>query len=177
LAITKQKKQALLTDYVEKLKKSQAVLLTRYLGLNVSQLTQLRARLREQGNVYQIVKNTLIRLGLEKAGLPVPEELLNGPIALAYSYGDPSTAAKTLLDFAQENKTLEILGGILGSQLISAEEVKKLAELPPRPVLQARLLAALQGPMGNMVGILQAPLQNLLRVLQARAQQSEGAPA
>jgi large subunit ribosomal protein L10 len=171
LAISKEKKQQMVADYVDKMSNSQAVILTDYRGLSVAAITDLRRRLRESGGVFQVVKNTLFELALQDAGLPVPTEQMDGPIAAGYCLEEVPPVAKALVDFADETGVMVIRGAILGTSFLDAGGVKGLANLPPREILLAQLLGSVQGPMSGLVSTLAAPMRELVQVLQARAEQ------
>lgn len=175
MAISKAQKEQMVADYVDKMSRSQALILADYRGLNVSTITDLRQKMRETDGVFQVVKNTLFKLALEEAGLPFPAEQMEGPVAVGYCLGEAPPIAKVLMDFAKEAEALEIKGAILGSNILDAEGVKGLADLPPREVLLAQLLGAVQGPMSSLVSTLDAPLRELTQVLQARSEQAEAA--
>ncbi len=167
----------MVADYVDKMSRSQAVILADYRGLTMANLTELRQRLRETDAVFQIIKNTLFERALEESGIPVPTEQLQGPVAVGYCLGEAPPAAKALMDFAKEAEYLRIKGAIVGTSLLDPEGVKGLAELPPREVLLAQLLGAVQGPMSNLAGLVTAPLRELVQVLQARSEQGQEAAA
>lgn len=178
MAISKEKKKQILADYVDNMSKSQALILTDYRGLSVADITELRRRLREDKGKLQVVKNTLFKLALDQTGTSIPPEQLDGTIAIGYCLEEVPPVAKTLTDFAKESNILEIRGAILGESFLDAGGVKNLADLPPREVLLAQLLGAVQGPASSLVGTLTAPLRELTQVLQARAEQGQdGEPA
>ena len=171
MVFSKEKKQQMVADYVDKVSNSQAFILTDYRGLTVADLSQLRRKLREEKGVFQIVKNTLFRIALEQAGIPIPEDQVLDTVAVGYCMGEVPPVAKTLTDFAEETDILKIRGAVLGTDILGAKEVKDLADLPPREVLLAQLVGAVQGPMSSLVSTMQAPLRELVQVLQARAEQ------
>jgi large subunit ribosomal protein L10 len=177
LAISKEKKQQLVADYVDKMSKSQALILADYRGLTVADLTELRRKLRDNSSGFQIVKNTLFKLALEKAGIPVPTDRIQGAIAVSYCFAEVPPVAKALADFAKETEILQIKGAILGAQFLDAEDVRGLAVLPPREVLLAQLLGTMQGPMSSLVSTITAPLRELVQVLKARSEQGQQAAA
>jgi len=174
LAISKEKKQELLKGYVEEFRRSQAAILTDYRGLPVIELSQLRHKMREAGGSYHVVKNRLVKLALKEAGLPVPEELLQGPVAIGFCYEDVVAPARILTEYAREYKTLTIKGGILGQRVMDEQAVSSLADLPPRPILLTQLLGSLQSPLSGLVGVLSGPLRGLVTVLKARTDQLQG---
>ncbi|MGD8465536.1 MAG: 50S ribosomal protein L10 [Anaerolineae bacterium] len=177
MAISKEKKQQMVADYVERLSNSQAVIFTDYRGLDVAALTNLRRLLREEQSSYQIIKNTLFQLALEQAELPVPAEYLDGPVAVSYCFEEVPPVAKALVEFGDRAKVLKIRGALLGDSLLNVESVKDLADLPSREILLARLVGSVQGPASSLVSTLAAPMRELVQVLQARAEQAEGEEA
>jgi large subunit ribosomal protein L10 len=177
LAISKEKKQELVKNYVEEFSRSQAAILTDYRGLSVAEINRLRNKMREAGSGYHVVKNRLVKLALREAGLPVPEELLQGPTAIGYCYEDVIAPAKVLTEYTKESKMLTIKGGILGDRVIDVEAISSLADLPPRDVLLAQLLSGVQSPMAGLVNVLSGTLRGLVTVLKARADQLEAGSA
>jgi large subunit ribosomal protein L10 len=171
LAISRAQKEKMVADYVDKMSRSQALILADYRGLTVADMTELRRKLRETDGVFQIIKNTLFSLALKEVGLPLPAEQLEGPVAVGYCLGEAPPVAKTLMDFAKEAEALKIKGAILGPNILDADGVKGLADLPPREVLLAQLLGSVQGPMSSLVSTISAPMRELVQVLQARSEQ------
>jgi len=177
LAISKEKKQELVKSYAEEFSRSQAAILTDYRGLPVAELNQLRNKMREVGSGYHVVKNRLVKLALREAGLPVPEELLQGPTAIGFCYEDAVAPAKVLTEYTKESKMLTIKGGILGERVIDAQAISSLADLPPRDVLLTQLLSGIQSPIAGLVNVLSSTLRGLVTVLKARADQLEAGSA
>jgi large subunit ribosomal protein L10 len=171
LAITKERKQELVTQYLDLLERSQGVILTDYRGLNVTEITRLRGQIREASGVYHVTKNTLIKLALERKGLSVPEEWFEGPTAIGFCFEDVPTIAKVLTDFADDVELLKIKGALLGESAIDEARVKTLAGLPSTEVLQAQILGALAGPMSGLIGVLNGALAGLVGVFDARQEQ------
>jgi large subunit ribosomal protein L10 len=171
LAITKDRKQELVAQYSELLERSRAFILTDYQGLKVSQLTQLRRRVRDASGAYHVTKNTLIKLALEQRGLSVPDEWLDGPTAVGFCFEEVPGIAKALTEFAEESDILKIKGAILGEKAVGEARVKALADLPPLDVLQAQMLGTLTGPMSGLVGTINSLLSGLVGVFEARREQ------
>jgi large subunit ribosomal protein L10 len=144
-----------------KLSASKGVVLTDYRGLTVGEVTKLRAQLREAGIEYKVVKNTFVKRAADEIGLQGLDPFLEGPTAVAYGINDPVSPAKILSEFAKTYKALEIKAGILEGKVIGVEGVKALAELPPREVLLAQVLAAMQSPLVGMVNVLQGPIRKM----------------
>jgi len=168
-------KQKKVGDLSAKLEKSQMTVVTDYRGMKMAEISDLRGQLRKIGAEFHVVKNTLARLAGGATGYAALDAVLTGTSAIAFVFGDVQAPAKLLADAARTSKFLKIKAGMLQGQLVSAEQLVAVANLPGRPVLQAQFLGALQGPSANLVGVLSGPMQGLLGVLQARAAQIERA--
>lgn len=177
MAISREKKEQLVADYVDKLSRSNAIFLTDYRGLTVSQLESLRIRVREAGGGYRIIKNTLAVRALQAASLPVPEAILNGPIALGFAYQEVPAVAKVLDDFARETDILRIKGGVMEGRVLSPAQVNSLATMPPREVILAQLLGLIQQPGNRVAGIVNAAGSKLAATIKAYAEKLENAGA
>jgi len=152
-----------------------AAILTDYRGLSGQEMTGLRRRLRESGVDYRVVKNTLARLAARGVGREELVSLFDGPVAIAFGYGDITELAKLLDDYIEKSKTaLAVKGGFLRDGLLTLEEVKTIATLPPREVLLAKVVGRMNSPIYALAGYLAAPMQGLLGVLKSRIQQMEG---
>lgn len=143
-------KQAVVTEIADKLKSAATVVVVDYRGLNVSQVTELRKNLREQGVEFKVYKNTMSRRAAEEAGFEGLNEHLTGPNAIAFSNEDVIAPAKVLHEFAKENEALEIKAGVIEGEVANVEEIKALATLPSREGLLSMLLSVLQAPVRNL---------------------------
>ena len=160
----------------EKLKKAKVAVLTDYRGLTVSQIQELRGKLRSGDVEYRVVKNTLARRAAEAAGVPALQSELEGPVAIAFGYDDPSLPSKLINEFVRSTRLkLDVKGGLVEGRVFSPEQVKQLADLPSRETLIAQLLGTLQSPVGQLVAIMQTPHQQLLGVLNAYKNKLEAA--
>lgn len=168
-------KVAAVEEIRQHLEESQAVFVTDYRGLTVSEMTQLRRKLREVGAEYKVVKNTLTRLAASEVDVEALDPLLVGPTAVAFAKEDPVGAAKALSEFAKESRILEIRGGLLEGKLLQVDDVQALADLPPREVLLAQVVGGMQAPIAGFVSVLQGTLRNLVYALNAVREQKEGA--
>ena len=152
----------------EKLKRAKVAVLTDYRGLTVSQIQELRGKLRSGDVEYRVVKNTLARRAAEAAGVPALQSELEGPVAIAFGYDDLSLPSKLINEFVRSTRLkLDVKGGLVEGRVFSPEQVKQLADLPSRETLIAQLLGTLQSPVGQLVAIMQTPHQQLLGVLNA----------
>ena len=168
-------KVAVVEEVTAKLNEASAVFVSEYRGLTVSQFADLRKPLREAGAEHKIYKNTLVRLAATAAGMDGLHEHLVGPTALTFVSGDVAAAAKALTEQAKSTPALVLKGGIMGDVLMSADELKVLADLPPRDVLLAKFAGALQAPLVKTAGLLQAMPRNFAYGLSALIQQQEEA--
>ena len=158
-----------------KFKQNLVILLSDYRGLTVSNLAQLRRELREIGVDFRVAKNTLLLLAANRAGVVGMDGLLTGPTAVAFATENETAAARALADFARTSRILTVKGGVLGRQVITAEQAALLATLPPKPQLQADLVGAVQGPMANMVNVLNGVLSSIVHALDQREKQLQPA--
>jgi large subunit ribosomal protein L10 len=160
-------KVAVVDEVREGLTGSAATLLTHYRGLSVTELAQLRAKLRGTNARMRVAKNTLARRAAADAGIDGFEELLTGPIGLVFCDEDPVGPAKALRDFAKDHPELTVRGGYLDGAVLSGEEANKLAELDSREELLAKLAGLMYGALANTARLLQAPIEKQARLVQA----------
>ena len=152
----RQMKQAKVEEIKEKLQKSQSVILASYQGLTVEEDTQLRKNLREAGVEYKVYKNTLVTLAAKELGLEAISEYLEGPVSIAFGYEDATAPARVLHTFAKDHKKLELKAGMVEGTLYNKEEVEKLATIPSKEVLIAKLLGSFKAPLSNVAYLLNA---------------------
>jgi large subunit ribosomal protein L10 len=170
--LLKRDKERVVAELVERLRASDTFIVADYRGLTMSEIDGVRTELLKHGARFSVVKNTLTKRAAEQAGVPSLVELLEGPTAIAFVLeGDMVAVAKTLSDTARQTKVLSLKGGLLQGQPVSAEDVQKLAALPPADVLQSQVLGAVIGPLNAIVGLFTAPLRDLVGVLDARISQ------
>jgi len=178
----KAEKAATVADITARLKASSTAVLADYRGMTVGQMRELRSKLRGGGIEMVVVKNTLARRAARAAGYePLSAELV-GPVAMLFAVDDVSAPARILNEYIRANRKMVIKAGLLEGQVIKADAVTELADLPSREVLLSRLLGAMQAPLGNLASVLQAPIVKLARTLDALRSQKEsqspaGAPA
>ncbi|GAB3676656.1 50S ribosomal protein L10 [Angustibacter aerolatus] len=165
-------KQAAVAELTEKFQSSNAAVLTEYRGLTVAQLTQLRAKISEHAT-YAVVKNTLTGIAAKNAGVTAFDGQLNGPSAIAFVTGDAVETAKAIRDFAKDFPALVVRGGVLDGNTLTADDVRKLADLEPREVLLAKLAGAMKASMSGAAALFAAPLAQTARVVDALRQKQE----
>ena len=167
-------KEQLVAALKQRLEEVNLVVVTQQSGLTVSQVTDLRQRMRDAGASYKVTKNRLTRLALEGTKFQALESLFTGPTAIASSE-DPVAAAKVCVEFAKQNDKLTIVGGALGEKLLDQQAIDALAKLPSLDELRAKLLGVLQAPATKVAGVAQAPASKLARVFSAYGSQGEAA--
>lgn len=168
-------KEAVVAEVRSKLDAADAVIITEYRGMTVTQLADLRVQLRSAGCEYRVYKNTLARFAARDAGIAGLDTLLVGPTAIAFVHGDVAAVAKTLKEYAKTNPLLVIRGGAVAGKAVSAKEVEVLADLPSREVMLSQFAGMLQAPLVKTAGLLQALPRNMAYGLKALVDQKSAA--
>jgi large subunit ribosomal protein L10 len=179
LAITRQRKEELVAQYIEQLKQSQGVIFADYRGLSVHDISQVRNAMRPIGGRLQVVKNRLLALALKEMEIPLPEEWLVGPTAASFCYDEVPPVAKALTDATKDLEALRIKGGWMPAGVISAEQVRVIADLPSREVLLAQVLGTVNAPASRLTGVIASGIRQIVNVLQAyvdKLEESGSAP-
>lgn len=141
------------TDIREGLESAEAVFLTEYRGLSVQAVQELRRSLRDSGGEYKVVKMTLAKLAVGDAGIDGLDEYLSGPTALAFANSDPVATAKALKDFSNDHDVFVLKAGYLSGNILSPEEISRLAEIEPKEVLLAKIAGAAKAPLYAAAGM------------------------
>ncbi len=176
MAISKQRKEEVLSQYADWIKRSEAVILVEYTGANMKSIDAIRAKIREAGGEFHIIKNTLARRAFAENGLEVPQDYLLKSTAISFAFTDPASTAKALTDATKGNEFVKVKGGLMGGKALNAAQVKALADMPPLPVMRATLLGVLQAPAGKLVRTIAEPARGLAAVVKAFSEKN-GAPA
>jgi large subunit ribosomal protein L10 len=171
--MSKTERQATVEELTLQLKGSPNVYVTDFSGLNVLRMTELRRRLRSAGVQYVVVKNTLAQRAFAANGIAALDEHLAGPTGLVLSGRDPVVGAKVLADFAKEFEKPAIKIGLVDGRPVTADQVKRLADLPPKEVLLSQLAGYMQAPLAQLAGVMNGMLYQVVGALEAlRAQRS-----
>ncbi len=175
MAVIRPEKAAKVAELKDIFANAKCAVLVDFCGLTVAQDTELRRKMREAGVAYEVNKNTLIRIAAQEAGVVGLEAYLEKNTALASSAEDPVAVAKVVCEFAKTNKQLVVKAGVLDGKVISADEIKALAALPPKEVLVAKLLGSMNAPISGFVNVLQGTIRNVVYALDAVRKQKESA--
>lgn len=175
--MTIEQKQAEVEQLISDLKESASVVVVDYLGLTVSEVTELRKNLREAGVEMKVVKNTMLRRAAAAAEIEGLDDVFKGPTAIAFHKEDVVAPAKILVDAAKDLEKLEIKGGIVEGVTASIAEIETVAKLPSREGLLSMLLSVLEAPMRNTAQVLSAmsPARKMAYALKAVAETKDAA--
>lgn len=166
--LTKNQKIELVKNLTEKIKSAKSAIFVDYKGLKVKDLTELKKSLRKSGTDYVVVRKTLIDLAFKNAGIKdLDVKSMEGQIALSLSKEDEVSGAKIIDGFSKTNENVKMLGGILGTQIMDAAQVKALAKIPSKEELLAKLVGTLNAPVSGFVNVLAGNLRGLVQVLKA----------
>ncbi len=155
-------------------KEARLVVVTRPQGLSVAEVSDLRRRMRDAGANFKVTKNRLAKRALANSALKDLTSYFSGPTAIGWS-DDLIAPAKVAVEFAKENKKLEVIVGATQEQILSKETLIQLASLPPLEVVRAQLLGLLQTPAQQLVGTLGSAVAQLARVVKARSDKEQKA--
>ncbi len=170
----KQEKVERVAELTRRIEGSDALLLTEYRGLTVSEITELRRSLGEGGTRFQVVKNTLMRRAVNDAGVAELESLLEGPSAVAFVEGDPVAAAKSVVDAAKQYPTLVLKGGFMDGKMLSADDAKALASLESREVMLSKIAGLMKSEMSKAAALFVGAQSKFLSVLEAYKEKVPG---
>lgn len=160
-------KEKVVSQLKDKLSQAKSLFLTDFTGLNVGEMTELRRNFKEKNVEYEVAKNSLIRLAIQKTNFEGVSEYLGGPTGLVFGYDEPTVPAKVLYDFQKKTEKPKTKVFWMEGKLLGEEELKRLARLPSRETLFGQILMSLNSPMTNLVGILQGVLRNFIGLLDA----------
>lgn len=169
------KKEAVVAELTDALGRSVLTILTDYRGLSVPQIQELRASLRESQAEMRVAKNTLTKIAVHGRDIDGLDETLVGPTALVFAWEDPAQPAKVLRDFARSTGILSIKAGVMEGEILTADQIGAIADLPSRDELVAKVVGGISSPLYGLVNVMSGPVRSLAYVLQARRDQLETA--
>lgn len=168
-----QSKVALVDEIKDKIENSHSIVLVNYRGLNVEEVTELRAKYREAGVDYKVYKNTMMRRAFEELGHDEIGEFLKGPSAIAFGTEDPVSPAKITADFAKDHEALEIKAGFMDGAVMDQKAIEDLAKLPSKEELIGKFLGGLNSPLQGMVNVMNGTLKGFVVALNAIAEKKK----
>lgn len=170
-----QEKIATVAELKEQLERATIVMSGEYRGMTVKEMQDLRRKLREGGLEVKVVKNTLLRIAADQAGKAEVTRIVEGPTALALSYGDIIEAAKAMTGYAQgAPQAFSLRGGYLDGAILTANDLKELTKIPPKPVLLSQFMGLMEGPLVGFLGLMESPLRELQGLMQAMLSEFPG---
>ncbi|RAL23862.1 50S ribosomal protein L10 [Lujinxingia litoralis] len=152
------------------LEQAKSVILASHVGMDVNTVNELRSKFRAEGVQYRVVKNTLAKLAIAGTDMEVISDLFKGPVAIAYSEEDAVSPARVIKDFAKDHNAYEVRGGYLDGQALDVDGVKRLADMPTKDELRAKVLSLFTAVPTKFVRTLNAAPTSFLQVLTARKQ-------
>jgi large subunit ribosomal protein L10 len=171
MPLTRAEKEARVENLRKRLEGKNVVLLGDFTGMDVATATEMRQRLRDVSVEYAVVKNSLARRAAEEAGLGSLVEFMTGPNGFVMTEGDAAEAAKIMVEFEKTRKTPQIRTGLIDDALVSAADIRAIAELPPRDVLLAQIAAGFQAPVSGLARLLNELTRKLVATIDAVAKQ------
>lgn len=168
---TKAFKNEKIEYFKKQFEQAKVAIVTDYRGLSVDEITQLRRALQKENSDFTVTKNTLCKIASKGTNFEAIESLMQGPNAIAFGFGDEVSAAKVVAKFIKENKKGEIIGGVMEGNLLNADEAKKLANMPSREELYAKMLGSINSPASGIVYSINGVMSALVRAIDAVAKQ------
>ena len=177
MAISKEKKEELVAQYKDLIERSDALILADYKGMGVSDMENLRSKVRDADGAFYVTKNTLLKLALEEAGTSVPDDLLAGQVVTGFALGEAPALAKALVDYAEKADNLAIKGGIMHMEILSDKQIESLAKLPTLDELHAQIIGLVSAPARNLVSTLASGVRQVVNVIDAYSKEEAEAEA
>ncbi|HCW32134.1 MAG: 50S ribosomal protein L10, large subunit ribosomal protein L10 [Candidatus Peregrinibacteria bacterium GW2011_GWE2_39_6] len=179
MAITKAQKTDMLTELNDQFDRAKGIVFARYSGLSVMDAQDLRRSLKKANVDYKVAKKTLLKLAAKRKGIDLTDEIIAGPIGVAFGFDDEIVAAQRIADFAKKFENFELMGGIVEGKIIDAATVKTLASIPSREVLLAKFMGSTLSPLNGFVSLLNNVVGSFVRVVNAyqeKKNETEGIP-
>jgi len=175
LAISRDKKEAMVAEYRELVSKSQAIIIAKYGGMNMVQLDKVRKEMRVAQGEFHVTKNTLLLKVLKDAGQEVPKKWLTGQAGISFCFKDPAAGAKKVGELAKEFEKFKVMGGVMSGRAMDPSGVDALASLPPLNTLRSQLIGMISTPATNIVSVLNSAVASVMYALQAKIDKEQPA--
>jgi large subunit ribosomal protein L10 len=173
--MNRDQKAVAIAEIATQIDESQAIFAVDYRGISVSQVAELRSKLREADATFKVVKNSLTERAADQAGAETLKDFLAGPTALTFVRGDVATAAKAIADYARATQLLPFKGGLLDGAALDPDQIRSISRLPSREVLYGQLVGVVASPVSGLVRTLNALVSGLAVALgQVREKKESG---
>jgi large subunit ribosomal protein L10 len=169
LAISKNRKDELVSQYTDLIGRSSALFMAEYSGMSVKAMEELRLKVYEANGAVHVTKNTLLELALNQADRPVPSDFMAGQLTTIFALDTAPALAKALVDYAKKNERFTLKGGLLGNDYLTAKDVEALADLPSLPELRSQIMGLINAPARNIASTLASGVRQLVNVIDAYA--------
>lgn len=178
MAITRERKEELVAQYSDILTNTGGFVVTEYKKMSVKQVNDIRNRLADVNGKYIVTKNTLFTIALREGGWPVPEQLLSGPVAVAFGESNFPAVAKVVVGLLKDyEEIVKIKGGVMAGQILTPKQVEAVSNLPSLDELRSQLAGLISQPAAGLVSVLNAGVASVAQVLQAYVASKEGEAA
>lgn len=167
IKLNKEEKGQVIEELKDKFSKAKAVILTDYKGMTVAELSELRGLLRGAKVDYRVIKNTFARIASEDTPISTAKDAFKGSVGLAIGYDDPVAVAKKVIEFTRKSEKLRLSGGVIEGKFCVANDIRAIAELPPKEVLLSMLAGAFQAPLSKIAGALSATVSSFAYAMEA----------
>lgn len=172
---TKQKKQSVVTEIGDFFTNAKVALVTDVSGFTVAELTQFRRKLGAENSKLRVTKNTLVKIATREGSFSEIEKIAKGPSAVVVGYDDPAQPAKATVAYFKELKKGSVKGGVLEGKLLSADEVKGLAELPSKEQLLSSIMGSLDSGSRGIAGIFESVIRDVALLIEEVAKKNNNA--
>jgi large subunit ribosomal protein L10 len=169
LAISKNRKDELVSQYTDLIGRSSALFMAEYSGMSVKAMEELRLKVYEANGAVHVTKNTLLELALSQAERPVPSDFMAGQLTTSFALDTAPALAKALVDYAKKNERFTLKGGLLGNDYLTAKDVEALADLPSLPELRSQIMGLMNAPARNIASTLASGVRQLVNVIDSYA--------
>ncbi len=167
MALTREQKQNIVNDLVEKFEKQKSMVFVDFTGTKVKDISEARKEMKKSDCEFKIAKKTLMKVALKEKKMDIPEEDFNGEIGIGFGFEDEVMPFRILGGVSKKTNTLKLLGGLIGKNFIKKEEAQTISELPDRNELLAKVVGSISSPLNGLVNVLQGNLRGLICVLSA----------
>ncbi len=177
MALSKAEKATQLAELKDKMGKAQSVVFAHYIGMTVSDVSDLRRKLKEGKAEMKVAKKTLMQIAAKDLGLPeIQDDSIDGAVACIFSYEDPITGAQIAFKFAKDHPQVALIGGVFDGKLLSKAEALSLAKMPSRLVLLATFMRMVRSPLNSFASQISSPLTGFARIVDELSKKG-GVPA